>query len=114
MEKDELAVAKLLGNALNLKALSPSIGEGAFSFEYFQRLLEEKIRDLLDYDPERLFQLLYRIDVDERKVKQLFEHAAAEEIPHELANLMIKRQMQKVYYRKKFGHQGQNFSAENL
>jgi hypothetical protein len=45
---------------------------------------------------------LYRIDVDENKVKALFNASDAKLIAHQLANLIYKRVEQKVLTRLQF------------
>lgn len=67
--------------------------------------LERIINYLLDHDMERLLQVLYRIDVHEEKVKEVMTTYAVEELAAELAQLVIERLRQKVYYRNKYGRQ---------
>jgi hypothetical protein len=60
------------------------------------------IEQLLNSNPERLWQIFYRLDIDEQKVKQ----ALADRQQHlnfnigiELAKLVIEREKLRLYYR---------------
>lgn len=56
---------------------------------------------------EFMFQVLYRIDVDERKAMQVFQRAG--DIADGLADLIIEREKQKVLSRLKYRQMGENF-----
>ena len=61
--------------------------------------LEKRIMVLADKNPEAFFQLMYRLDVSEQKVKSvLFEQDAGMQI----AKLVYKRQLQKIEARNMF------------
>ena len=60
------------------------------------------INYLLDTDFNRLLNALYRIDVDESKVKQILATGLPGLIPENLADIIIKRVLQKVELRKKY------------
>lgn len=61
--------------------------------------LEKRILAIADKDPEAFFQLMYRLDVSEQKVRSvLFEQDAGMQI----AKLVYKRQLQKIEARKMF------------
>lgn len=62
--------------------------------------LEQKIADLLDHDPTRLMQALYRIDVDEDEVRRAF--AGLENLAETLSSLIIQRVQQKIATRQKY------------
>lgn len=66
-------------------------------------ILTEKIKILILNNFEKLSNILYRIDVDPEKVNTVFSSFKPVEIPHELACLIIERQLEKVktrnYYR---------------
>lgn len=72
-----------------------------FSFEKLRNLLAERIDFLLKSDPEKLFSILYRIDISEAKSKEALESAGN---PAEvMADLIVERQLQKVKTRMEFG-----------
>ena len=62
-------------------------------YRFFQ-LIEE----LLIHSPNSFQNLLYRIDLDEKKLDSL----NSEHIQWELTVLILQRELQKVYFRKKF------------
>ncbi len=68
-------------------------------------LLAEKIKDLMSNNFEKLSNILYRIDVNPVKVNEIFSSFRSNEIPTELARLIIERQLGKVktrnFYRSK-------------
>lgn len=64
--------------------------------------LVKVISELLDKDLNRLIQAMYRIDISENEFKSALSTINPEEIPEEIANLVIKREMEKVESRKKY------------
>ncbi|MCB0496998.1 MAG: hypothetical protein KDC79_12740 [Cyclobacteriaceae bacterium] len=69
-------------------------------FDEFVKELSKAIQYLIDTDFERLMQILYRIDVDENKVKLAF--GLENNVADELALLVIEREKQKVLTRAKY------------
>lgn len=65
----------------------------------FLALLTKVIKQLLDHDFERLLHGLYRIDVDENKVKVAM---TTNNVAENIARLIIERELQKVETRKKY------------
>lgn len=65
-----------------------------------RRMLEYEIRFLLDKNPEKLFSILYRIDVSQRVTDEIFAVNNKEEIAPLLAEAIIQRQLQKIKTRK--------------
>lgn len=67
--------------------------------------LEHFIRDLLDHNMERLFYVLYRLDINEQKVHQALAPYALEP-PHQvLAMLIFQREKQKAKTRVEYAQQ---------
>lgn len=70
------------------------------AYETLKARLTEEIQYLIDYNLDKLWSLLYRIDVAEKKVKEVIEtqpygrHAAC------IADLIIERQQQKIVSRR--------------
>lgn len=64
--------------------------------------LTDVIAFLIDKNFEKLLWILYRIDVDEEKAKQLLSKHLPEKAPEILAELIINRQQQKEEFRKQF------------
>ena len=72
------------------------------SLDELKIYLTEKISQMIDTNINLLISSLYRIDIDELKVKELFSGKKKDNIPDGLASLIIERQLQKLYYRNKY------------
>lgn len=70
--------------------------------EEFRNYLIGKLTYLIDNKFDLLLNVLYRIDVDEEKVKKLFAPDNREFIPGALADLIIHRQLQKIVWRERY------------
>jgi hypothetical protein len=70
------------------------------SLEEFKKYLTEKLKFLLDEKFDVLVNILYRIDISEKKLGQLFSGKNRDAIPTALADLIIERQLQKIRLRK--------------
>ena len=70
------------------------------SIEEFQAYLTEKLRALLDEKFDALVNILYRIDINEKKLSQLFSGDNRDSIPASLADIIIERQLEKQRLRK--------------
>jgi hypothetical protein len=66
--------------------------------------LTEKIVNLLLNDMEKLLSILYRIDVNEEKVKHAFELQNPKAIAPKIAELILERELEKAETRKKYHH----------
>ncbi len=72
--------------------------------EALYRQLARKVQYLLQTDLSRLLHILYRIDVEERLVKQAMQASSEREISEELAHLIIEREVQKAWTRSIYRH----------
>jgi hypothetical protein len=72
------------------------------SLEEFRKYLTERIKILLDEKFDTLVNILYRIDISEKKLSQLFSGKNRDSIPASLADLIIERQLQKIRLRKMY------------
>lgn len=70
------------------------------SLEDFRKYLTEKLKFLLDEKFDTLVNILYRIDISENKLSQLFFGNNRDSIPSVLADLIIERQLEKLRLRK--------------
>ena len=68
--------------------------------EEFRKYLTEKMKDMLDKNYNLQINTLYRIDISEKKVSELFSSKNKELIPEKLADLIIERQIEKIHFRK--------------
>jgi len=70
--------------------------------EEFRKYLTEKIKDMLDNNYNLLINTLYRIDISENKLAELFSSKNKETIPEKLADLIIERQIEKINFRRRY------------
>jgi 6-pyruvoyl-tetrahydropterin synthase len=72
------------------------------TLEAFKEYLAERLADLLEKKYETLINILYRIDVNENKLAELFSAKNRENLPEKLAEMIIERQLQKVRFRQQY------------
>lgn len=82
-------------------SLSSSVSE-----EELRKQLTSHINHLIDHDFEKLVFYLYRIDVNENKMRTLLDQREGENAAELIADLIIERQLQKIESRKKFKNDG--------
>jgi len=70
------------------------------SLEEYKKYLTEKLKFLLDEKFDTLVNILYRIDISEKKLSQLFSGNNRDSIPASLADMIIDRQLEKLRLRK--------------
>lgn len=70
--------------------------------ETLLQLLAEKINDLIRNDFNKLLTLLYRIDIDERKLKAMLQEHSDKDAGMLIAVMVLERQKQKLASRKQF------------
>ena len=77
-----------------------------------QSRLETYINQLIKDDFEKLVTYLYRIDVNEQKLKLLLHQFPEEDAGKIIAALIIERQQQKIKTRELFREQGDDIEGE--
>ena len=70
------------------------------SLEEFRKYLTSKLKRLLEEKFDLLVNVLYKIDISEEKLSELFSAENKDYIPASLADLIIERQLEKVRLRK--------------
>ena len=70
------------------------------------------INEFINKDFQALIQLLYRIDVSEKKIRVYLNEKPKEDSASVLADLIIERQLQKIESRKKFRSKNNNENDE--
>jgi hypothetical protein len=96
VESNVQQLAESLQKDLDL-SLSPACSEAAL-----KEALTAYIDHLISHDFEKLVFYLYRIDVNEKKMRQLLDRQQGENAAALIAGLVIERQLQKIESRKKF------------
>lgn len=75
-------------------------GEGETAYEELTNQLKPVIEYMLEHQAETFWNLIYGIDLSERKVKDiLFGNQEQIDAIHELTDLILKRELQKVVIR---------------
>ena len=104
MENAELI--KLLNNELSI-----GIAE-KISFSELHSQLSTYINTLIKEDFDKLITYLYRIDVNEQKLKSLLQQNPNEDSGNIIATLIIERQQQKIKTRQQFSQQDNDYDIE--
>lgn len=81
-------------------------------FEEIKKELSSIINNLIQSDFQRLVFLLYRIDVNETKLKELLKEHPEENAGNIITELIIERQQQKIKSRQQFNQQDENISDD--
>jgi hypothetical protein len=84
----------------------------AISFTELEETLAAYVNELIQKDFEKLVSLLYRVDVNENKLKGLLDLCADENAGKIIAQLIIERQQQKINSRKEFGKKDDSVDAD--
>ncbi len=77
-----------------------------------QDILAHRINHLIINDFSLLVHILYRIDVNEKKLEQLLKQNPDKDAAKILAALVIERQMDKIKSRQEFRRDENNFNEE--
>jgi hypothetical protein len=77
----------------------PSALDDATMLEKLREYLAERILDLMNSNFEQLMQTLYKVDLDESRVKEIFRNTDELLIADRLAELVIERQRMKAVTR---------------
>ena len=67
-----------------------------------QEKLRSYINDLIQNDFQRLISILYRVDVNETKLKRILKEEAGRDAADIISHLIIERQLQKINTRKQY------------
>ena len=71
-------------------------------FKSLREHLARRITELIEHDFQELVRILYRVDVNEHKLKFLLQEKVGEDAAYIIADLLIERQLQKIETRKQF------------
>ena len=104
MEHDELI--RLLNNELPVEIAAQK------SYHEIHAQLSTYINLLIKDDFDKLITYLYRIDVNEQKLKVLLQQNPNEDAGNIIATLIIERQQQKIKTRQQFSQRDNDFDAE--
>lgn len=82
------------------------------SYNEIHAQLSEYINNLVKNDFDKLVTYLYRIDVNEQKLKSLLQENPNEDAGNIIATLIIERQQQKIRSRKQFSQRESDLDEE--
>lgn len=104
LNKDEIfSIQKFVSNDFVKNDYSSLVPNNDFErLEEFRKYLTDKMKDMLDKNYNLLINTLYRIDISEKKLSELFSTKNRDSIPQKLADLIIERQIEKINYRKRY------------
>ena len=104
LNKEEIfSIQKFVSKDFTKNDYSSIIPNNDFEkLEEFREYLTEKMKDMLDKNYNLLINTLYRIDISEKKLTELFSSKNKESIPQKLADLIIERQIEKIHFRKRY------------
>ena len=92
------------------KELEIVLNEKSHSFA--MRILAERINELINSDFQKLVSILYRMDVNEMKLKQLLKDNPGDDAGIIIADLMIERQAEKIKSREQHSKCDENISDD--
>ncbi len=86
------------------QSLAPyfALQENGYTYDVLLKRVAEEVQYLIDYDLNKLWNLLYRIDVPEKKVKEVIETTPFTQHSLLIAQLILKRQQEKITSRKNY------------
>ena len=94
-----------MGNKELVRVINRQTGSG-FSDALFMPELEQKltvfINDLIQNDFQKLVTILYKIDVDENRLKRILTEKGGKDAAGIITGLIIERELQKIKTRKQF------------
>lgn len=96
-------ISKVIAKEFMISGADSLIPSGEFDkLDEFRTYLVGKLRDLLDNQYDKLINLLYKIDVNEKKLSELFAQKNTSSMAVSLADLIIDRTLEKVKYRQMY------------
>ena len=82
------------------------------SMEVFKKELAAYIHGLISSDFNKLVFILYRLDINEKKLKELLASQPGMDAGVLIGDMIIERQLQKIQLRKKYRQDNSNISED--
>lgn len=86
--------------------------ELAAQLAFDKQSLVDRVNELMQHDFAKLVFLLYRIDIDENKLRGLLNQHAGEDTAVIITDLIIERQIQKIKSREHYRQQDDTIDEE--
>lgn len=97
--------------ATDIESMVVNMSEEHVSVNQRQQL-EFAINDLIAKDFDGLLQLLYRLDIDEAKLRVMLSDMPGTDAAAIITNMIIERQVEKIKSRKRYSKRDNNISDE--
>jgi hypothetical protein len=81
--------------------------------EELKRRLAGVVNEMMAHDFPRLVQVLYRVDVSEKKLKLLLHEHPEQDAGDIIADLLIERQLEKLRLKQQFGRKDADLTDED-
>lgn len=107
-KNNELILRKLkeqLAKDVNMVQINSSAWEGSDTATELIERFDNQLAKLIEVDIEKLTQLLYRVDVDEKRIKMGLSLARKQSASRFLAVEILKRELQKVIFKLQYAGQ---------
>ncbi|MEQ8361023.1 MAG: hypothetical protein RH860_16140 [Cytophagales bacterium] len=104
MDKQIAKLNKIAGGLSNSLEIPDDIPDilNAKSKTEFYKAVAKLIEGMIENDFERFLSIMYRMDVSELKLKEILNSAKAEEVYNKIAEWVIKREEEKIFWREKY------------
>jgi hypothetical protein len=94
------------------ETLLPATNNEEEKFKAFRHLLIRRVEELAEKDMDKLFWILYRIDVNEKTLRETLQQTAPDQFASTIVDLIIERQLKKIETRKLFGGKENDWSFD--
>ena len=102
-EKEQLKETALaLGNHFGLENHPEELTDEKQMHDTLKKMLSKRIEEMIDHEFDRFVNLLYRMDVNEAKVKEALAEKPFSKGVEKVADMIIQRQLQKIATRKTY------------
>jgi siroheme synthase (precorrin-2 oxidase/ferrochelatase) len=81
--------------------------------EELLRMLTDHINSILNLNVEKLINLLYRLDISEKKIRECLAVNAGQDAAPLIAQLIVERQEQKIKSRRQYTRRDQSINEED-
>lgn len=101
MDKDK-ELSEILGRHFGITVHENQLDTESNYLKKIQTMLAERIAFFINTDVEKLFQILYKVDVSPQLTDEAFDRGELKQVSMRLAELIIQRQLRKIDYARKF------------
>lgn len=91
--------------AVALDLPDPGMQNSNADVHRLKAILTERITELLTKNPEKLMAVLYRLDVREHSINEVFNQSLSEDLAENISDLIIARQIEKLVTRRAYAQQ---------